>query len=126
MAKEMTMKKYELKRFENWDDEILDTLRDEDDYIRPQVGMGVTYSPYTDEYPYEIVEVISDKKIKVRKLESFATKENGIYTGDVELFSKETNEVIELKKLKYGWKRNSKDTGRWYVGRAERYEDPSW
>ena len=114
------------ERFENWDYDVIDEMRNEDYNVEPQVTMGVTYSPYTDQYPYEVVEVINEKKIKVRKLDWKATKENGVYTGDCELFSNEDNEVVELKKLKYGWKRKSKDTGNWCVGIAERYEDPSW
>lgn len=34
----------------------------------PVVGMGVTELQYTDRAPYEVIEVINEKKIRVREM----------------------------------------------------------
>ncbi len=104
------------RRFFNYDhDEILDKLEN-DEEITPVVGMGVTYSPFTDCYPYEIVKVISDKKIVVRRLDA---KADAPYQGtETNLWSNQNRELVTLKKLKYGWKTDCKDTGSWSVGIA--------
>ena len=41
--------------------------------IKPQVGMGVTQHVGSDSNPWEIIEVIDDKHIVVRELDSVAT-----------------------------------------------------
>lgn len=36
--------------------------------VRPEVGMGVTELGWSDRHPWEIIEVVSDRKIKLRSM----------------------------------------------------------
>lgn len=106
-----------MRKFYNWSDEVLDELYDEDYNIKhPKVSMGVTYHIVSDSYPYEIVEVINDNKIVVRALKH---KSDSAYHGtETNLWSDPNGELITLKRLKYGWKQNSKECGSWSIGKA--------
>lgn len=112
-----------MKKFENIDIEVIREEFERNGEVKPVVGMGVTYSPYTDEYPYHVVEVINAKTIVVEELKAIANQENGLYTGDMDLFIKENAKRVTLKKYKKGWKQNSKEYGSWTIGIASRYQD---
>ena len=114
-----------MEKFQNFDIELIVKEYEKFSEIKPVVGMGVTYSPYTDEYPYRIIEVVNDKKIVVEELKAIANEEMGLYTGNMDLYIKENAKQVTLKKFKKGWKRDSKELGYWTIGIANRYQDAS-
>lgn len=97
----------------------------------PKVGMGVTELYYTDREPYEIIEVIDDRHITVRRLNYKRIDNNGMSEcQDYEYYSNPDGYVAHLFKTKQGrWverigKRYSANG--WKIGRAERYYDYSF
>lgn len=111
----------------------------------PVVGMGVTELQYTDRAPYEVIEVINEKKIRVRELGFKRIDSNGMSDcQDYEFFSKPDGEVKTLVLRNGRWRDLLKEErylgddkwevietkklgcNGWYVGRAERYYDFSF
>jgi hypothetical protein len=60
------------------------------------VGTGVTHRIGTDCYPYEVVENISSKKIKVRKLKEVPTKNSNYYSNQDYTYKSTNAKPIEL------------------------------
>lgn len=111
----------------------------------PVVGMGVTELLYTDRHPYEVIEVINDKKIRVRELDYKRTDGGGFSEcQEYEYFSKPNGNEKVLVFRNGRWRDLQRDLVRledgtlgsvltrklgssgWYVGEAERYFDPSF
>lgn len=65
------------------------------------VGMGVTEYMYSDRHPYEVVEVIDQKHIKIRRLDHKPIGE--AYSNDWELVSNEENPIYLLTKRGKYW-----------------------
>lgn len=112
---------------------------------KPEVGMGVTELLWSDREPYEVIEVISEKKIRIRELGCERTDNNGISECQgYRLFSKPDGEVKTLVLRNGKWRDLVKgyvndaegklvmvDTRRlgcnqWLIGRARKYRDPSF
>ncbi len=99
--------------------------------IKPEVGMGVTEMCWSDRHPYEVVEVIDDRHIKVRALDHKRIDSNGMSEcQEYEYSSNEKNPVITLFLTKQGkWRqRIGRSLGcySFYVGFAEEYYDFSF
>ena len=107
---------------------------------KPEVGMGVTMSIGSDSYPYEIVEIIDEKHLAVRRLD-YKAKPNSDYFGhqEYEYFSREDSPLTYLMFRNNRWREQMKDnvTGKptrrlgskwehWSIGRAVAYFDPSF
>lgn len=65
------------------------------------VGMGVTEYSWSDRYPYEVVEVIDQKHVKIRPLDHKPT--GAPYSNEWELISNEDNPVLLLTKRGKYW-----------------------
>lgn len=65
------------------------------------VGMGMTEYSYSDRYPYEVVEVIDQKHVKVRGLDHKLKGE--AYSNEWELISNEQNPTYLLTKRGKYW-----------------------
>lgn len=98
---------------------------------KPEVGMGVTHCGWSDRDPYEIIEVIDDRHIKVRELgykliDGSWQSEHQEY----EYISNPNGTVYTLFKNQKGrWvrrvgARGVDNYGGWYIGKAEKYYDP--
>ena len=92
----------------------------------PKVGIGVTELMYSDRHPYTVTEILSEKRIKVRRCNSKRIDNNGFsesqdyeYTEDLEA------PEIELFLNKFGrWKeRGHADGSTFLIGRREEYYD---
>ena len=113
---------------------------------KPEVGMGVTELLWSDRDPWEVIEVVNDKKIRIRELGYKRTDNDGISEhqeyeffpnpdGDVKTLVLRNGKWRDLKK-KYVNDANGKlvlvetrSLGRgsqWLIGSAERYFDPSF
>ena len=97
---------------------------------KPEVGMGVTEICYSDRNPYEIVEVIDDRHIMVRRLD-YKRIDSGGFSEDqeYEYFSNEEYPLQKLFLTKQGqWRmrigRNGLGSWRYSIGHAEKYWDP--
>ena len=100
---------------------------------KPEVGMGVTECMWSDRHPYEIVEVIDDRHIKIRALDYKRTDHNGFSeVQEYEYTSNPNAHVFTLYKAKDGrWVRRVGRNGvdrssGWVIGFAERYYDFSF
>ena len=100
---------------------------------KPEVGMGVTHCGWSDRDPYEIVEVVDDRHIKVRALNYKRIDGNGMSEcQEYEYFSNPDAIVETLFKNKKGkWvrrvgTRGVDNYGGWYIGKAEKYYDFSF
>lgn len=112
---------------------------------KPEVGMGVTEISYSDRYPFEVIEILNDKRIKVREMEAERTDTNGM--SDCQEYNYKPNPDGEVKTLvlRNGkWRDLVKDyfndengkliereTRRlgcscWRIGKAEKYRDFSF
>lgn len=93
----------------------------------PKVGMGVTECLWSDREPYEITKVIDDRHIVVRHMNSEC---KDYFAGDWEVFSDPNGYEKKLFKTQKGvWReRIGRSLGctKFSVGRAEKYEDPSF
>ena len=93
--------------------------------------MGVTEMCWSDRNPYEVVEVIDDRHIKVRALDWKRVDNNGMgESQDYEYFSNEDNAVITLfLTTQNRWRERigrSLGCNSFHVGFAERYYDFSF
>ena len=96
--------------------------------VKPEVGMGVTEMQWSDRTPWEVVEVIDDRHIKVRRLDWKRIDNNGMSEcQDYEYTSNEENYVATLFLTKQNqWRERigrSLGCNRFHVGFAERYYD---
>ena len=67
-----------------------------------EVGTGVTEYYWSDRHPYEVVEVMDQKHVKVRGLGHRATHING-FSNEWELFSDENKPIKVLTKRGNYW-----------------------
>ena len=112
---------------------------------KPEIGMGVTQLLWSDRYPYEVIAVISERKIIIRELGYERTDKNGISESqDYRFFSKPDGEVKTLVLRNGKWRNYAKDYAmdangelvlvetrrldcdQWLIGRADMYRDPSF
>ena len=71
-----------------------------------KVGTLATVYYYSDRDVYEIIEVKNQKNVKIRKMDAIRTDNNG--ASDMQSYtykSNENNEILELRRTKYGWYR---------------------
>lgn len=111
----------------------------------PVVGMGVTELQYTDRSPYEVIEVVNEKKIRVRSMSYERIDENGMSECQEYKYSSNPDGEVKTLVLRNGrWRDLLKEErylgdkkwetietkklgcNGWYVGRAERYYDFSF
>jgi hypothetical protein len=94
--------------------------------LKPEIGMGVTELMYSDRHPYTVVEILSEKKIKVKADDAVRTDHNG-FSEDQEYTyrSNANNPPITLRLNKHGrWKESGHPDGSTFlVGRREEYYD---
>ena len=129
-----------------WYGSVQNRISAECEMPKPEVGMGVTELLWSDRDPWEVIEVVNDKKIRIRELGYKRTDNDGISEHqEYEFFSKPDGNVktIVLRngkwrdlKKKYVNDANGKlvlvetrSLGRgsqWLIGSAERYRDPSF
>lgn len=88
-----------------------------------EVGMGASGSYWTDVYPFEVVRVVSDQTVDIRKLDVKITGGDWL-DPEYELLSNEKNPVVRVRKTKTGWK--TADGMRIRFGSARYYRDPSF
>lgn len=112
---------------------------------KPEVGMGVTELLWSDRMPYEVIEVISEKKIRIRELDYERTDDNGLSEHqEYKYFSKPDGEVKTLVLRNGKWRDLVKEerylgdqkweivetrrlgSSQWLIGRAKMYRDPSF
>ena len=67
-----------------------------------EIGTGMTEYSYSDRHPYEVVEVIDQKHVKVRKLDHRHIGD-GCMDNNWELFSNENNSIKTLTKRGNYW-----------------------
>lgn len=97
----------------------------------PEVGMGATECGWSDRHAYEVIEVIDDRHIIVRRLDAKRTDNNGVSDSqDYEFTSNPNNHTCKLFLTKQGrWRER---IGRrlgcngWLVGKAMEYYDYSF
>jgi len=87
-----------------------------------QVGMGATGWYWTDRYAYEVVRVISDKTVEIRRLN--ATLVGNWLDQDYTYEANEDAPVERVRKCKNGWK--TSNGMRVAFGVASEYRDPSF
>ena len=98
----------------------------------PEVGMGVTEMMWSDREPWEIIEVIDERHIVIRALDSKRIDNRGLSEcQDYEYFSNENNRTARLFKTKKGqWRerigRNGLGDTKFVIGYADKYWDPSF
>lgn len=112
------------------------------------VGMGVTELLYSDRHAYEVVEVISDKELVIRRCKATRIDHNGMSESQEYEYELEPYEVhatlgwdgmefippefgdnnVRIKKYKSGWKRKGepKDSTRFVLGVKREYYDYSF
>ena len=100
---------------------------------KPEVGMGVTQTLWSDRHAFEVIEVKDDRHITVRQLTAKRVDKNGMSEcQDYEFTSDERNPKYRLYKTKKGrWvirvgTRGVDSSYGWYIGRASEYYDPSF
>lgn len=112
---------------------------------KPEIGMGVTELCYTDREPYEVIEIINDKKIKIREMIAKRVDTNGMSEcQDYKYFKKLDGEVKTLVFRNGKWRDLRKEyendeNGKlvtvetkklgcngWLIGNAEKYFDYSF
>ena len=93
----------------------------------PHVKMGATISFGSDSYPYEVIEVLTLKKIKIRSMDYKRIDKNGLSENQKYEYISNPNGVEYIATLRKDgkWKiQNSSTTVS--LGRAIRYIDPSF
>lgn len=119
--------------------------------VKPEVGMGVTECLWSDRHAWEVIKIINEKRILIRRM---GYKCKDYYAGDYEVFPNPDGKTAILV-WRYGrwrellWKdvyktdKNGepirplevigqvpgRKLGRgadWHVGHADEYEDPSF
>jgi hypothetical protein len=112
---------------------------------KPEVGMGVTELLWSDREPYEVIEVISEKKIRIRELTEERIDNNGISEHQEYRLSPNPDGEVKTLVLRNGkWRDLVKEeryigdqkwetietrrlgSSQWLIGRAEKYRDPSF
>lgn len=112
---------------------------------KPVVGMGVTELGYTDRSPYEVIEVVNEKKIRVRSMSYERIDGNGMSDCQEYKYSSKPDGVVKTLVFRNGrWRDLVKEErylgddkwetvetrklgpNDWYVGKAERYYDFSF
>ena len=78
-----------------------------------EVGTYLTEFGYSDRHPYEVVEVINQKHIKVRKLDHKKKEGSEHFDNNWELVSNPNNPIKELKFRYNNWS--------WVTTYGERY-----
>lgn len=112
---------------------------------KPELGMGVTELCYTDRHPFEVIEILNEKKIKIREMKAERIDKNGMSDcqeykyvqkpdGEVktlvlrngkwrdlvkELENDENNKLVEVETRRLGG-------NGWLIGKAEYYYDFSF
>lgn len=112
---------------------------------KPELGMGVTELCYTDRHPFEVIEILNLKKIKIREMKAERIDKNGMSDcqeykyvqkpdGEVktlvlrngkwrdlvkELEKDENNKLVEVETRRLG-------CNGWLIGKAECYYDFSF
>jgi len=129
-----------------WYGSVQNRISAECEMPKPEVGMGVTELLWSDRDPWEVIEVISEKKIRIRELGYKRTDNDGISEHqEYEFFQNPDGNVKTLvlrngkwRDLKKKYVNNadgklvSVETRRlgsgsqWLIGHAERYFDPSF
>ena len=89
-----------------------------------EAGMGATGRYWTDCYAYEVVRVISDKTIEIRRLKAERVPGTDWLDEDYNYYIDENASVERVRKFKYGWK--TKDCMKVSIGHAKEYRDPSF
>lgn len=97
----------------------------------PEVGMGVSECSWSDRNAYEVIEVIDDRHILVRRMKAVLKKGSDWFDQDYDLFSDENGSVIKLFKKKNGcWAerigKNGVGCNGFSIGVAREYRDPSF
>ena len=103
--------------------------------VKPEVGMGVTAIYYTDRRPYTIIEIVSDREIKIQADRVIRTDSNGM--SDCQSYRFESNPEGEIRglKLKTSSKRpngiwvekgSSINSTRYLIGTRKNYFDFSF
>lgn len=87
------------------------------------VGMGASGTYWTDLTPFEVVRVVSEKTIDLRKMDVEITGGDWL-DPEYELHSNENNPLVRARKTKSGWK--TADGMKIYIGTARYYRDPSF
>lgn len=107
---------------------------------KPEVGMGVTECLWSDRDPWEVIEVVNDKKIRIRELDYKRKDDHGMSESQsYDFFSKPDGEVRTLvlrngrwRDFKKEWKGDEQVETRklgssgWRIGKADRYYDYSF
>ena len=94
--------------------------------LKPEVGMGVTELMYSDRHPYTVVEIISEKRIKVAPDDTKRIDENGCSESqEYEYIQNRNAPRIELFLNKWGrWKRKGDSEGSTFlIGKREEFYD---
>lgn len=87
------------------------------------VGMGASGTYWTDLTPFEVVRVVSDKTVDIRKMDVEITGGDWL-DPEYTLHSNEKNPVTRVRRTKTGWK--TADGMRIRFGEARYYRDPSF
>lgn len=88
-----------------------------------EVGLGASGTYWTDQTPFEVVRVVSDKTVDIRKLDVKITGGDWL-DPEYELYSNERYPVKRVRKTKTGWK--TADGMKIRFGYASYYRDPSF
>lgn len=87
-----------------------------------EVGMGATGSYWTDAYAYEVVRVVSDKTVEIRRLDVVRKEGTDWLDEEYDYFSNDENPVERVRRCKTGWK--TKHGMKVRFGHAQEYRDP--
>lgn len=128
-----------------WYGSVQNRISAECEMPKPEVGMGVTELLWSDRDPWEVIEVISEKKIRIRELGYKRTDNDGISEHqEYEFFPNPDGEVKTLVLRNGKWRDLKKEyvnnadgklvsvetrrlgCSQWLIGRAERYFDYSF
>jgi len=123
-----------------WYGNAIYRIRENGVMTKPEVGMGVTECLWSDRDPWEVIEVVSDKKIRIRALGWNRVDDNGMSDCQkYEFFSKPDGEVKTLVLRNGRWRDLKKEwhgeemvetrrlgASGWRIGRADRYYDFSF
>lgn len=116
-----------------WYGSLQNRIEERSSGFKPEVGMGVTETLWSDREPYEITEVMDDRHIKIRRMRYKRIDNNGFSEcQEYEYMSNPDGYEYTLYKTKQGrWVRRVGTRGvdnssGWIVGRMEKYTDPSF
>lgn len=114
-----------------WYGSITNRLEEGHTYTKEiKVGTGVTEMCYSDRHPYEVVEVIDDRHLMIRRMNAKRIDNNGMSEcQDYEYSSNLDATPIKIFLSKTGWReQRGKKLGstKFSVGFAEEYYDFSF